>query len=58
MDGIGNIKNQIFGCSKKIELNGRKNMNGDYGDLTTLIPCEKIVMSNSKVPMRIATEEK
>ena len=24
MDGIGNKKNQIFGCSKKIELNGRK----------------------------------
>ena len=58
MDGIGNKKNQIFGCSKKIELNGRKNMNGGYGELAALIPCEKIVMSNSKVPRRIATEEK
>ena len=29
-------------------------MIGGYGDLTTLIPCEKTVMNDIKVPKRLA----
>ena len=46
-------KKQTVGCSKKIQLNRRKKTSGGYGDLTTLIPCEKTVMNGCKVPKRL-----
>ena len=47
----------IAGCSKKTKLDREKN-SGHYGDLTTVIPYEKIVMNCSKVTKRLATAEK
>ena len=42
------------GCSKKTELDGRKNMNGG---LTAEIPCEQTVIKGCKVTKRLATTE-
>ena len=51
--GNGKKKKQIVGCSKKTELDGRKNMSGGYGHLTTLIPCDKTVKNCKKVPKNL-----
>ena len=44
----------MVGYSKEIELNRRKKYEGDYGDLTALIPCEKTIMNSCKLPKRLA----